>query len=118
MNAGASKFTYYVGDNDADGSAMVMNSPLVVSLIAGSNTFQAFVNGTQDIKIVTIGKYNVIPFDVLLAARRQSSNNDVGYTGRVEIAEIIIYPAQLSEAQRQAVELFLTEKWITGKPLT
>jgi hypothetical protein len=89
----------------------VSNQDVVVyksaGISAGSISVQIYRNGTAASSAVTLGSLGNGSLN-LLGSTREIADPMVGY-----ISEVIIYPSQLSDTDRNKVELYLKTKWAT-----
>ena len=90
-----------------------INTPVMVIATADSVDTELYINGTQDTLTGTIGSVNGSGVSAN-GLWEIGSFYGYGYLNG-QLAEILVYPTVLSEADRQNVEGYLAHKWgMTG----
>jgi hypothetical protein len=93
------------------GTSTSGNANVVVykgSAVTTDTTVQIYKNGTAASSTITMSISSAGTTNILGATRDSGSDGVLGY-----ISEVIIYPSQLSDANRQSVEAYLKAKWGT-----
>ena len=97
--------------SNLSGTSTSGNANVVVykgSAVSASTTVQIYKNGTAASSAITMSISTAGTTNILGATRTSGSDGLLGY-----ISEFLIYPSQLSDANRISVEGYLKTKWGT-----
>jgi hypothetical protein len=85
-------------------------NPFLFSVFFDGTNSYAYLNGVRS---ATYAKSGNFALDKLRCGSRHYGGIDTDYT-KEDIAEIIVYPAVLSDTERQQIETYLQKKWNVG----
>ena len=99
------------GNQPYGGIDIPINTPVMVIATADSVDSELYINGTQDVLTGSIGKVDGSGVSAN-GLWEIGSFYGSGYLNG-QLAEILVYPTVLNEADRQSVEGYLAHKWGT-----
>jgi hypothetical protein len=88
-------------------AARTLNVPFYVSYVKGGSVLSSWINGGSPITSAAVG--TVIPA-TMTSIGTYRTTGDTNF-GKLDIAEILVFPTSLSAADRQRVERYLSQKY-------
>jgi len=89
--------------NHADGTVRTINTPYITTSLFNGNSSEGYINGVLDIS-------GNVSTQALNGTTIAAAYDVAGFL-KVKIGEIIVYPGELTDFDRQQVETSLSDKW-------